>query len=115
SEHGTGDLLEDTAVVEGGEGSVEEDGRGGGGLFEQKAVGKDLGCAATEREHEVAAAECGGEGARLEAAEVGFPVAREDLRDTEAGAGFEVRVEVDEGPAETIGEQATDGGLAGAH
>ena len=107
--------LQHAAVVEGGEGRVEEDGGGGGGLLEQQAVGEDFGRAAAEREDDVAAAEGGGEGLRLELAEVGFAVGGEDGGDGEAGAGFDVGVEVEEVPAEAIGEQAADGGFAGAH
>ena len=42
-------------------------------------------------------------------------VGGEDGGDAEAGAGLDGGVEVEEVPAEAIGEQAADGGLAGAH
>ena len=56
-----------------------------------------------------------GEGLRLKLAEVGFAVGGEDGGDGEAGAGLDVGVEVEELPAEAGGEQAADGGFAGAH
>ena len=99
-EDGAGDVLEHAAVEEGGEGGVEEDGEGGGGLLEEEAVGEAFGGAAAEGEDGVGAAEGGGEGGGLEAAEVGLAVVGEELGDGGAGAGFEVGVEVEEGPAE---------------
>ena len=43
---------------------------------------------------------------------MGFAVALEELGDGGSGAGFEVGVEVEEGPVEAGGEEAADGGLA---
>ena len=107
--------LHHAAVEEGGEGRVEEDGGGCGGLLEEEAVGEDLRGATAEGEYDVGAAEGRGEGGRFELAEAGFAVGGEDVRDGEAGAGFDVGIEVEEVPAEALGEQAADGGLAGAH
>ncbi len=60
-------------------------------------------------------AEGGGEGGGFEAAEVGFAMALEELGDGGVGAGFEVGVEIEEGPVEAGGEEAADGGLACSH
>lgn len=56
-EDGAGYVLEDAAVEEGGEGCVEEDGEGGGGLLEQEAVGEFFGGSPAEGEDGVVVAE----------------------------------------------------------
>ena len=53
----TGDVLQHAAVEEGGEGSVEEDGEGGGSLFEEETVGELFGGASAEGEDGVVVAE----------------------------------------------------------
>src|ERR1700733_10628156 len=88
-EDGARDLLKHAAVEEGGEGGVEEDGEGGGGLLEEEAVGEVFGGSAAEGEDDVAVAEGRGEGSGFEAAEAGFAVLLEELRDGGVGAGFE--------------------------
>src|SRR5882757_1664281 len=108
-------MLKHAAVEEGGEGSVEEDGEGGGGLFEEEAVGEFFRGSAAEGEDGVVLAEGGGEGGGFEAAEVGLAVALEELGDGGSGSGLEVGVEVEEAPVETGGEEAADGGLACSH
>jgi len=107
--------LKHAAVEEGGEGGVEEDGEGAGGLFEQEAIGEGFGGATAEGEDELRLSEGAGEGGGLEAAEVGFAVALKELGDGGAGASFEVGVEIQEGPADLCGEEPADGGFAGAH
>ncbi len=99
------ECLEHAAVEEGAEGGVEEDGEGAGGLLEEEAVGEGLGCAAAEGEDDVGLPEGAGEGGGLEAAEVRLAVLLEEVGDGGAGAGFEVGVEVEEGPAELGGEK----------
>ena len=112
---GAGYILEHAAVVEGGEGGVEEDGEGSGGLFEEEAVGELFGGASAQGEDGVVVAEGGGEGGGFEAAEVGFAVALEEFGDGRSGASFEVGVEVEEVPGEARGEEAADGGFACPH
>src|SRR5208283_1685333 len=107
--------LHHAAVEERGEGRVEEDSGGGGGLLQEEAVGEDLGRSSAECEDEVVAAKGGGEVGGLKLAEVGFAVGGEDGGDGEAGARFDVGVEVKKLPVEAGGEQAADGGLACAH
>ena len=114
-EDGAADVLQHAAVVEGGEGSVEEDGEGAGGLLDEESVGELFGRAAAECEDGLGAAEGGGEGARFKAAEAGFAVKLEELGNGGAGAGFEVSVDVEEVPADTGGEETADGGLACSH
>lgn len=114
-EDGTVCGLKEAAVVEGGEGGVEEDGVGAGSLLEEETVGELLGRAAAEGEDDVMHGEGGGERGGLEAAEVVFAVAGEELGDGGVGAGFEVGVEVYEVPAEARGEEAADGGFTCAH
>jgi len=46
---------------------------------------------------------------------VGLPVLGEELWNGSAGAGLEMGVEVEEGPAGASGEEASDGGFTGAH
>ena len=46
---------------------------------------------------------------------MGFAVTLEELGNGGSGARFEVGVEVEEGPVETGGEEAADGGLARSH
>jgi len=110
-----GDVLQHAAVEEGGEGCVEEDGEGGGGLLDEEAVGELLGCAAAQREDSVVAGEGGGEGGGLKAAETSLAVALEELGDGGSGAVLQVGVDVEEGPADACGEDAADGGLARSH
>jgi hypothetical protein len=113
-EDGPGYVLEDAAVEEGGEGSVEEDGEGAGGLFEEEAVGEDSGVPPPRamtvlrwpRRRRGRSIRGGGSGARR---------GGRRSRDGEAGAGLEVGVEVEEVPAESGGEEAADGALAGPH
>jgi len=107
--------LHHAAVVKDGEGRVEEEGEGGGGLLQQEAVGEGFQRAAAEGKDEIALPERGGEGEGLKPAEMGLAVGGEDGGDREAGAGFDGGVEIEEVPAEALGEQAADGGLAGAH
>jgi hypothetical protein len=114
-ENRAGDVLQHAAVEEGGEGSVEEDGVGGGGLFEEEAVGELFRGSTSKRENGVVAAESGGESSGFEAAEVGLAVALEELGDGGSGAGFEVGVQVEELPVEAGGEETADGGLARSH
>jgi len=51
----------------------------------------------------------------LAGAECGFAVTGEEFGDGCASFGFDHIVEVDEGPAETLGEQRAHGAFAGAH
>jgi hypothetical protein len=107
--------LEDAAVEEDGEGGVEEDGEGAGGLFEEEAVGVDLGGTAAEGDDGGGHGEGGGQGGGLEAAEGGLAEAGEEVGDGGVGALFEVVVEIEESPAEVLGEGAAYGGFACAH
>jgi len=107
--------LDHAAVVERGKGRIEKDGCGGRGLLEQEAVGEGFGGATAEGEDDVVAAERGGKCLRFKLTEAGFAVRGEDGWDGHVGAGLDVSVEVEEVPAEAVGEQAADGGLAGAH
>lgn len=84
-------------------------------MFEEKAVGKLLGGAAAQGDDDVILREGAREGGGLQAAEVGLAVGGEELGHGGAGAGFEVLVEIEEGPAELAGKQASDGGFARAH
>ena len=114
-EDGSGDVLQHASVVEGGEGGVEEDGEGAGGLLEEETVGEVFRGATAEGEDGVGAGEGRGEGGGFEAAEAGFALLGEELGDGGAGAGFEVGVEVEEVPVEAVGEETADGGFACAH
>ena len=107
--------LQHAAVEEGGEGGVEKDGEGAGGLLQEEAVGESLGSSATEGEDELRLTEGAGEGGGFETAEVGLAVALEEFRDSGAGAGFEMGVEVEKGPTELVCKEAADGGFAGPH
>ena len=54
------DGLQQAAVEEGGEGRVEKDGGRGGGLLDQQAIGKRLGCASAKGQDDIVAAQrCG--------------------------------------------------------
>ena len=55
-----------------------------------------------------------GEHGRLAVAEAGFAFRRKISAMVRAGPGFEFGVGVDERPAEPVGEEPADGGLAGA-
>jgi len=110
-----GYVLEHAAIEEGGEWGVEEDGEGGGGLLEEETVGELFGGSTAEGEDGAVATEGGGEGRGFEAAEVGLAVALEELGNGGSGAGFEVRVEVEELPVESVGEETAYGGLACSH
>src|SRR6266702_4343467 len=107
--------LDHAAVEESCERRVEEDGGGGRRLLEQEPVGEDFGGASAEREDDSGAAQSGGEGLRLELAEVRLAVGGEDGWDAEAGALLDTGVEVEEVPAEAVGEHAADRGFAGTH
>ena len=48
-------------------------------------------------------------------AEVGFAGFGEDLRDGAVVSGFDLVVEIEEAPAEAVGEEGAGGGFAGAH
>ena len=110
-----GEGLEHAAVEEGREGGIEEDGDGAGSLLDEEAVAEGFGRAAAEGEYGVRAGEGAGEGAGLEAAEMGLAEGAEDLGDGDTGEVGDEVVEIEEGPAEVVGEVAADGGLAGAH
>src|ERR1700677_1128168 len=111
----TGDVLQHAAVEESGEGRVEKDGEGAGGLLEEETVGKLFGGSTAEGQDGVRAAKGRGERGGFEAAEVGFAVAGEELGYSGAGASFEVGIEVEEVPLEAGGDEAADGGLARSH
>jgi hypothetical protein len=110
-----GEGLQHAAVEEGGEGCVEMDDDGAGSLFEEKAVGQLVKCAAAEGEDGGGAGQSVGEGGGLELAEAGLAVLGEDVGDGEGCARLDVGVEVEEVPAEPVREQAADGGLTRAH
>jgi hypothetical protein len=61
------------------------------------------------------AAEGGAKFVGFELAERGFAVAFEELRDGDAGGGFDAFVEIHEAPAELASEPRADGAFAGAH
>ncbi len=107
--------LAGAAGGEGLEGSGEVDDGGVGGLLEEEAVAELFGGSSSEGEDDVALAEEGGEGGGLEVAEVGFAVLGEDLGDGAVVAGFDLVVEIEEAPAEALGEERAGGGFAGAH
>jgi hypothetical protein len=111
---GVGGLLE-AAVEEGFEGSGEVDDGGVRGLLEEQAVAEFFRRAAAEGEDDVVLAEEGGKGGRLEMAEVGFAEFGEDLGDGAVVAEFDFVIEVEEAPAEAVGEERAGGGFAGAH
>jgi len=110
-----GSALEHAPVKENGEGRVEEDGEGAGGLLKEEAVGEALWYATAECDDSGTLGKRGGEGRGFQAAEVGFSVLGEYLGDSEARALFEVGVEVEEVPAKAGSEKASNGGFAGAH
>lgn len=114
-QEGSRDALQNAAVEESGEGRIQKDDDCAGGLFEQKAIGKDLGCSASESEDGVVPCEGGCEGARFEATKVALAVEGKDLRYGKAGTGLKVFIEIDEVPAQAGCYQAADGTLAGAH
>jgi hypothetical protein len=114
-EDGASNVLQHAAVEEGGEGCVEEDGEGGGGLFEEEAVGEAFRSASAEGYDRGAMGEGGGEGGGFEAAEAGFAVEGEDLGDGGSSALLEMGIEIEEGPADAVGEEASYGGLARSH
>jgi fibronectin-binding autotransporter adhesin len=93
----------------------EVDDGGVGRLFEEQAVAEFFGSSAAEGDDGAALAEEGGEGSGLEVAEVGLAVLGEDIGDGELVAGFDLAVEVEEAPAEAVGEEGAGGGFAGAH
>jgi hypothetical protein len=107
--------LEKAAIEEDGEGGVEEDGDGAGGLFDEEAIAEGFGSAAAEGEDGVGAGEGAGEGAGLQPAEVWLAEGGEDLGDGDASEIFDEVIEIEEVPTDAIGEDAADGGLAGAH
>ena len=71
--------------------------------------------AATEREHSVVLGQRGRDRSTLQVAERGFAVVDEDLLHALARDGLDVVVGVAHAYAPPLGEQATDGGLAGPH
>jgi hypothetical protein len=108
-------VLEHAAVEQGGERGVEKDGEGAGGLLEKEAVREVFRGSAAEGEDGVGAGQGGDESGGLETAEAGFAVVTEELGDGLSGAVLEVGIEVEEVPGEAGGEEAADGGFAGAH
>lgn len=112
---GRREALQHAAVEEGLERRVKEDDQGSGRLFEQQAVGELLGCASAEGEDRSRASERVRQSGGFESAEVGFAVCFEERGDGRPGAGFEMGVEIEELPVEEFGQDAADGGLAGAH
>jgi hypothetical protein len=111
---GVGGLLE-TAMEEGGEGGGEVDDGGVRCLLEEEAVAELFGGSSAEGEDDVVLAEERGEGGGLEVAEVGFAGFGKDLGDCAVVAGFDFMIEVEEAPAEAVGEERAGGGLARAH
>ncbi len=86
-----------------------------GSLLEEEAIAELFGGAAAEGDDDAALAEEGGEGEGLEVTEVGFALLGEDLGDGAAVAGFDLVIEIEEAPAEAVGEESAGGGFAGAH
>ena len=111
---GVGGLV-GAAGYEGVEVGGEVDDGGVGRLLEEEAVAELFGGSAAEGDDDAALAEEGGEGGGLEVAEVGFAVFGEDFGDGAAVAGFDLAVEIEEAPAEALGEEGAGGGFAGAH
>ncbi len=103
------------AVDEGAEGSGEIDDGGVRSLLKEETVAESFGGAAAEGEDDVALAKKGGKGGGLDVAEVSFAVLGEDLGDGAVVAGFDLAVEIEEAPAEAVGEEFAGGGLARAH
>ncbi len=108
---GLGGAAGDEGVEAGG----EVDDGGVGSLLEEETVAELFGSAAAEGDDGAAQAEQGGQGEGLEVAEVGFAVLGKDLGDGALVAGFDLAVEVEEAPGETLGEESARGGFAGAH
>src|SRR5260370_34402152 len=52
---------------------------------------------------------------RFDLAEGGFAEAFEDLRNRQAGKGFDAVIEIDKAPGELASEERANGGLAGTH
>jgi hypothetical protein len=100
---------------EGIEGGGEVDDGGMGSLLEEEAVAELFGGSASEGEDDAALAEERGEGEGFEVAEVGLAVVGEELGNGGVVAGFDLAVEVEEYPAEAVGEESSGGGFAGAH
>jgi hypothetical protein len=100
---------------EGVEGGREVDDGGVGRLLEEEAVAELFGGATAEGDDDAALAEQGGQGGGLDVTEVGFAMLGEDLGDGAAVAGFDLMVEIEEAPAEALGEDSAGGGFAGAH
>jgi hypothetical protein len=61
------------------------------------------------------AAQGGAKFVGFELAEGGLPVALKELRDGDAGGGFDAFVEIHETPAELAGKARANGAFAGAH
>jgi hypothetical protein len=114
-EYGTCDVLQHASIEEGGEGSVEKDGEGGGGLLEKETVGEVFRGSTSQSENGIAEGECRGQGSGFKAAEVGFAVTLEELGNGSVGARLEMSIEVEEVPLQASREEAADGGFAGSH
>ncbi len=111
---GVGGLV-GAAGYEGVEVGGEVDDGGVGRLFEEEAIAELFGGSAAEGDDGATLAEEGGEGGGLEVAEVGFAVFGEDFGDGALVAGFDLAVEIEEAPAEALGEEGAGGGFAGSH
>ena len=107
--------LEQAAVEESGERSVEEDGDGAWGLLDKEPVAEGFGSAAAESDDGVRSREGAREGAGLEAAELGLAKGGEDLRNGDAGEIGDNVVEVKEVPADVGRKLTANGRFAGAH
>lgn len=102
------DGLSGAAVEESLEGSGEVDNGGAGGLFEQETVAEGFRGTSPEGYDEVAVSEERGEGGGFEAAEVRFAAggagSSEDFGYGAAVTAFDFVVEIEEAPAEEVGE-----------
>jgi hypothetical protein len=114
-EDGAGNVLQHAAVKKGGVWGVEEDGESGRSLFDEEAVGKFLGCAASEGKHGVGVTESGGQGGGFDAAEAGFAMKLKELGDGGTCAVLDMGVEVEEVPADAGGKEASNSGLTRTH
>ena len=74
-------------------------------MFKQETVGESFWGASAKSQDKLRLAEGAGEGGGFQTAKMRLAVALEEFGDGEAGAGFEVGVEVEKGPAEVSGKE----------
>ena len=100
-------------------GRIEPEDRDGGGAKKLRAALLSVRAAAESEDCAFAeftdAAEGGAELIGFQLAEGRLAVALEELRDGNAGGGFDAVIEIDEAPAELAGEESADSGFAGTH